>query len=65
MIKFYFDKNLDNKEVEEKFKEVVEVYEVLSDFDKKVRYDCYGYVGVNFNVGGFGGGGGMIMEDIF
>ncbi len=64
-IKFHPDKNPDNKEAEEKFKEAAEAYEVLSDSDKKARYDRYGHAGVNPNAGGFGGGGGMTMEDIF
>jgi len=46
-------------EAEAKFKEVNEAYEVLSDADKKARYDQYGHAGVdpNFGAGGFGGGG--------
>ena len=64
-IKFHPDKNPDNKEAEEKFKEAAEAYEVLSDSDKKARYDRYGHAGVDPNAGGFGGGGGMTMEDIF
>jgi len=63
-IKFHPDKNPDNKEAEEKFKEAAEAYEVLSDADKKARYDRYGHAGVNPNAGGFSGGG-MTMEDIF
>ncbi|MBX2873804.1 MAG: molecular chaperone DnaJ [Saprospiraceae bacterium] len=63
-IKFHPDKNPDNKEAEEKFKEAAEAYEILSDADKKARYDRYGHAGVNPNAGGFSGGG-MTMEDIF
>lgn len=64
-IKYHPDKNPDNKEAEEKFKEAAEAYEILSDQDKKARYDRYGHAGVSGNAGGFGGGGGMTMEDIF
>lgn len=62
-IQFHPDKNPDNKEAEEKFKEAAEAYEVLSDAQKKARYDQYGHAGMSGN-GGFGGGG-MNMDDIF
>jgi len=63
-IKYHPDKNPGDKEAEEKFKEIAEAYSVLSDPDKKARYDRFGHQGVN---GGFGGGGagGFNMEDIF
>jgi len=65
-IKFHPDKNPDNKEAEEKFKEAAEAYEILSDQQKRARYDRYGHAGVGGNAGGgFGGRGGMTMEDIF
>ena len=57
--KYHPDLNPDNKEAEDKFKEANEAYEVLSDANKKARYDQYGHAGVdpNFGAGGFGGGG--------
>ncbi|MBO6516905.1 MAG: molecular chaperone DnaJ [Bacteroidia bacterium] len=65
-IKFHPDKNPDNKEAEEKFKEAAEAYEVLSNADKRARYDRFGHQGVGGAAGGGGGfGGGMSMEDIF
>jgi molecular chaperone DnaJ len=62
-IQYHPDKNPDNKEAEEKFKEAAEAYEVLSDDAKKSRYDQFGHAGV----GGQGGysGDGMSMDDIF
>ncbi len=53
-MQFHPDKNPDNKEAEEKFKEASEAYEILSDPDKRQRYDQYGHAGVE---GQFGGGG--------
>lgn len=61
-IKYHPDKNPDNPQAEEMFKEAAEAYEVLSNPEKKQRYDQFGHQGVNG--GGFGGGG-MNMEDIF
>lgn len=62
-IKYHPDKNPNNPEAEEKFKEAAEAYEVLSNQDKRQRYDQFGHQGVSGN-GGFGGGG-MNMDDIF
>jgi molecular chaperone DnaJ len=62
-IKFHPDKNPDDPTAEDKFKEAAEAYEVLSDEQKRQRYDQFGHQGVNGG-GGFGGGG-MNMEDIF
>lgn len=59
------DRNPDNKEAEDKFKEAAEAYEVLSDEQKRARYDRYGHAGVSSNGGGGFSGGGMTMEDIF
>ncbi|MCG8332013.1 MAG: molecular chaperone DnaJ [Chitinophagales bacterium] len=64
-IKYHPDKNPGDKGAEEKFKEAAEAYEILSDAQKKARYDRYGHAGVDPNAGGFGGGGGMTMDDIF
>lgn len=60
-IKYHPDKNPGDKEAEEKFKEAAEAYEVLSDADKRARYDRFGHQGVD----GQGGGRGMNMDDIF
>lgn len=63
-IKYHPDKNPDDKEAEEKFKEAAEAYEVLSNPQKKQQYDQFGHAGMG-GAGGFGGGGGMNMDDIF
>ncbi|MGB0891170.1 MAG: molecular chaperone DnaJ [Flavobacteriaceae bacterium] len=65
-IKYHPDKNPDDKSAEEKFKLAAEAYEVLSDDNKKARYDQYGHAAFDGPQGGGGfGGGGMNMDDIF
>jgi molecular chaperone DnaJ len=64
-VKYHPDKNPDNKEAEEKFKEAAEAYEVLSSSQKKSQYDRFGHAGMGGAAGGGFGGGGMNMEDIF
>ncbi|CAM1333330.1 molecular chaperone DnaJ [Tenacibaculum aestuariivivum] len=65
-IKYHPDKNPDDKNAEEKFKLCAEAYEVLSDENKKARYDQYGHAAFDGPQGGGGfGGGGMNMDDIF
>ncbi len=71
-IKYHPDKNPDDKEAEEKFKEAAEAYDVLSNDEKRRRYDQFGHSmgSQGFGGSGFGGGfggfsGGFTMEDIF
>src|SRR6056297_3816603 len=62
-IEFHPDKNPGDATAEENFKKAAEAYEVLSDADKKARYDQFGHAA--FEGGGGFGGGGMNMDDIF
>ena len=61
-VKYHPDKNPDDKIAEEKFKEAAEAYEILSDPDKKARFDQYGHQAFE---GGGRGSGHMNMDDIF
>ncbi|HHB79028.1 MAG TPA: molecular chaperone DnaJ [Saprospiraceae bacterium] len=63
-MKYHPDRNPDDAHAEEKFKEAAEAYDVLSDDDKRARYDRFGHAGVNGQTGG-GHAGGYTMEDIF
>jgi molecular chaperone DnaJ len=62
-MKYHPDRNPGDAEAEEKFKEAAEAYDVLSDSDKRARYDRFGHAGMGQG-GGFSGAGGMTMEDI-
>ncbi len=63
-VKYHPDKNPNDKAAEEKFKEAAEAYDVLSNSEKKQRYDQFGHAGMGGAAGG-GFGEGMNMDDIF
>lgn len=63
-LKYHPDKNPDDKEAEEKFKEAADAYSILSDPQKRNKYDQFGHSAFNGQGSGFGPGG-MSMEDIF
>ncbi|MEQ8712212.1 MAG: molecular chaperone DnaJ [Cyclobacteriaceae bacterium] len=64
-IKYHPDKNPGDTEAEDKFKEAAEAYEVLSNQEKRQKYDRFGHAGVGGAAGGGFSGGSMNMEDIF
>lgn len=64
-MKHHPDRNPDNKESEEKFKEASEAYEILSNEQKRATYDQYGHAGVDGSSGMGGGGGAGGFSDIF
>ena len=64
-LRFHPDKNPGDKKAEENFKEAAEAYEVLSNEEKKARYDRYGHAGMGNNGAGGYSGHGMTMDDIF
>lgn len=64
-LQYHPDKNPGNAEAEAKFKEAAEAYEVLSNAEKKQRYDQFGHAGVGGAAGGGFGGGFSDIEDIF
>ncbi|MFN8240821.1 MAG: molecular chaperone DnaJ [Bacteroidales bacterium] len=63
-LQYHPDKNPGDKAAEDKFKEAAEAYEVLSNDEKRSRYDRFGHQGMGNQGGGFSGGG-MTVEDIF
>ena len=64
-MKYHPDRNHDDKDADEKFKEAQEAYEVLGDSEKKGAYDRFGHAGVNQGAGSSGGGFSDIFGDVF
>ena len=64
-MKYHPDRTQGDKGLEDKFKEIQEAYEILSDSQKRAAYDQYGHAGVDPNRGGGGFGGGADFGDIF
>jgi len=64
-LKYHPDRNQDDKDAEHKFKEAAEAYEVLSNDDKRKRYDQFGHAGLSGSQGAGGAGYNMDMDDIF
>lgn len=64
-IKYHPDKNPGDKDAEEKFKEAAEAYDVLSNPEKRQRYDQFGHAGVGGSASGGFNAGGFSMDDIF
>ena len=64
-MKFHPDRNPDDPDADEKFKEATEAYDVLADQEKRTAYDQFGHAGVDPSMGGAGGFGGGSFSDIF